>query len=164
MGHIQYLTDWTIGLAVLILLFLIADILTPSDSWKPFIRFTAGLIFLFWMLSPLKLFAGGPEALTLSLTDGLEKWVSDEKKNADELIESMSSDQSAYILEQSEDTVLHMIQESCSCEINEVEISEKNQTYSITLSITENSENQEALLENTSELMGIPTSQITIIY
>nr|WP_275579553.1 stage III sporulation protein AF [Jeotgalibacillus terrae] len=146
------------------MLFLIADILTPSDSWKPFVRFTAGLIFLFWVLSPIKQFFGDPGAITLSLTDELEKWVSDEKKNADELIESMSTDQSAYILEQSEDTVLNLIEDSCNCEINEVVISEKDQAYSITLSLSENSKNQEALLENTSELLGIPTSQITILY
>ncbi|WP_404403734.1 stage III sporulation protein AF [Jeotgalibacillus malaysiensis] len=135
MRRIQFLAEWATGLAVLILLVLVAEILTPTDAWRPFIKFTAGLIFLFWFLNPVKHLINDAESFTISFPDKIEKWVTEEKISGEAVIERMSADQTAYILEQSEQSLHPLIEQACKCEIQSVQVNSQGEEYEVIISM-----------------------------
>ncbi|TFD97550.1 stage III sporulation protein AF [Jeotgalibacillus salarius] len=161
----QFLTDWAAGLGILIMLVLVADMLTPSDSWRPFIKFTAGLIFLFWMINPMQHLLNGAEEFTISFPEEIEKWVLAEKMNGEAVIESMSANQTAYILEQSEQNLHPLIEQACSCKIDSVEISQQSDSYKVTLLL--NADNQVEhgmIIDQTASLLEISRSSVIILH
>ncbi|MFB1080704.1 stage III sporulation protein AF [Jeotgalibacillus sp. JSM ZJ347] len=159
---IQFLTEWATGLAVLILLVLVTDILTPSEVWRPFIKFTAGLIFLFWFINPVKHVLNDAESFTILFPDTIEKWIHEEKVNGEAVIESMTADQTAYILEQSEQSLLPLLEEKCGCEIDSLQIVQQDNEFRIVLSTNIDRGGLEQLVTQISALLEIPKKNIII--
>lgn len=163
MRRIQFLAEWATGLAVLILLVLIADILTPADGWRPFIKFTAGLIFLFWFLTPVKHMINDAESFTISFPEKIEQWVMEEKINGEAVIERMSADQTAYILEQSEQSLQPVIEQACNCKVGAIEVTDQEGEYKVTVSMADEYEgNRMELLSDIASLLDIPKENVLI--
>lgn len=148
---------------MLILLVLVAEILTPTDVWKPFIKFTAGLIFLFWFLNPVKHLINDAESFTISFPDKIEKWVSEEKINGEAVIERMSADQTAYILEQSEQSLHPLIEQACKCEIQSIQIISQGEEYEVVISMKDEYKGDSGeLLSEIATLLEVHEEDIVI--
>ncbi|MDZ5712130.1 stage III sporulation protein AF [Jeotgalibacillus haloalkalitolerans] len=157
------MTEWAAGLAVLILMVLVADILTPTDAWRPFIRFTAGLIFLFWFMNPVRHLINDAESFTISFPDRIEKWVMEEKISGEAVIESMSAGQTAYILEQSEQSLHPLVEETCRCEIQSLQIISQNDEFRVMLTINpEDKGDREKISFQVARLLEIPEANVMI--